>query len=210
MGKSNSQFVFNLIAPVYGLFYHKQKKRFTQVIQRVQPQLDLRMHASILDVGCGTGALCSVLHGMGLSVTGIDPAEKMLSIAQKNAENSGITFMIANATECLPFGDKQFDVSIASYVAHGMGAQERQRLYAEMSRVSRSWVVIYDYNQNRNAITSFVEWLEGGDYFHFIQQAEAEMKSCLTAEIACFSEVKVIDVDAHAAWYICKPTDGPQ
>ena len=206
MGKSNSEFLFNLIAPVYGLFYHKQKKRFTQVIQAVQPQLDLRTHTSILDVGCGTGALCSVLHGMGLCVTGVDPAEKMLSTAQKKPENSGITFINANATERLPFGDKQFDISIASYVAHGMGTQERQRLYAEMSRVSSAWVIIYDYNQNRNAITSFVEWLEGGDYFHFIQHAEGEMKNCRTTASACFSEVRVVDVDAHAAWYICKPS----
>ena len=205
MGKNNSEFVFNLIAPVYGLFYHKQKARFTQVIQGIQPQLDLQTYTTLLDVGCGTGALCSVLHSMGLTVTGIDPAEKMLFTAQKNPENEGITFLNANATEGLPFTNKQFDVSIASYVAHGMGAQERQRLYAEMSRVSKSWVIIYDYNQKRTPLTSFVEWLERGDYFHFIQHAEGEMKNCLTAISACFSEVKVIDVDAHAAWYICKP-----
>lgn len=200
MGKRYSNFLFNVIAPVYGLFYFMQKKRFAAVINAVANQLDLTAYKTILDVGCGTGALCSVLNENGLSVTGTDLAETMLFIAMKNPANKGIHFVRANALERLPFSDKCFDVSIASYVAHGMRQNERKLLYTEMSRVTRSKVIIHDYNKNRSLLTTIIEWLERGDYFHFIKNAESEMKMR-----ACFSEVKVVNVDVRAAWYICTP-----
>ncbi|MEL7647296.1 MAG: class I SAM-dependent methyltransferase [Sedimentibacter sp.] len=135
MGKRNSTVLFNSLARIYGLFYEIQKKRFTQVIGIVKKELDIKKFNTILDVGCGTGALCSVMHDMGLNVTGIDPAEKMLNIARGKPENKGIRFTQANILERLPFEDKSFDASIASYVAHGMGKEERKLIYAEMIRV---------------------------------------------------------------------------
>lgn len=201
MSKRNSEFLFNKIAPIYGLFYHRQKKRFSEVLKGIENESDLTSYKTILDVGCGTGALSSVLNENGFSVTGIDPAEKMLEIAKRNSKNSDIRFFRADVLKKLPFEDKCFDVSIASYVAHGMRQNERKLLYAEMSRVTKSKVIIYDYNQNRSLATTIIEWLERGDYFHFIKNAESEMK-------ACFSEVRVINVDARAAWYICTPIFG--
>ncbi len=187
------------------MFYKVQKKRFSEVIEGVEHELDLSTFETILDVGCGTGALCSVLKEKGLTVTGIDPAIKMLEIAGIKQENKEISFIQANVLEGLPFDDHSFDIAIASYVAHGLKVKERKRMYAEMSRIARYYVVIYDYNENRSLFTSFVEWLEGGDYFHFIKNAEPEMKDCVSEMKKCFSEVKVVDVDTRAAWYICKP-----
>ncbi|MDG2835092.1 hypothetical protein P7M40_24720, partial [Vibrio parahaemolyticus] len=94
---------------------------------------------------------------------------------------------------------------IASYVAHGLQKNERKKLYAEMSRVTKSKVIIYDYNQRRSSLTTIIEWLERGDYFQFIKEAEHEMKNCVFEMKECFSEVKVVDVDYKAAWYICTP-----
>ncbi|NTW05866.1 MAG: class I SAM-dependent methyltransferase [Peptococcaceae bacterium] len=205
MGKKNSIVLFNNIAPIYGLFYSIQKTHFLKVIGKASKELDLTLYDNILDVGCGTGALCSVLNEKGLSVTGIDPAEKMLNIAKKQQENKKIKFLQGNVLEQLPFGDKSFDVSIASYVAHGMQKDERKKLYAEMSRLTRNKVIVYDYNQNRALMVSIIEWLERGDYFRFIKDAENEMKNCVYEMKECFSEVKVIDVDTRASWYICTP-----
>ncbi len=205
MGEENSNRLFNWIAPVYGKFYNSQKTHFAKVIEGVEKELDLTLFEKILDVGCGTGALCSVLNEKGMTVTGIDPAEKMLNIAKNKPENKKINFVHANVLERLPFEDKSFDISIASYVAHGMQKNERKRMYTEMSRVSKSKVIIYDYNRSRSILTSFIEWLERGDYFRFIKNAEEEMKSCVSEMKECFSEVEVIDVDVRAAWYICTP-----
>lgn len=197
--------LFNTIAPVYGLFFRRQKRKFSEVIGRVQPEIDLSSFTNILDVGCGTGALCSVLKEIGLEVTGIEPAEKMLRIAKRKTKDQAITLMQANVLEGLPFKDNAFELSIASYVAHGLKPEERKRLYKEMGRVTKEYVVIYDYNQKRSALTSFVEWAEGGDYFRFIRNAEKEMKGCVSELKSCFSEVRVVNVDTRAAWYICKP-----
>jgi len=197
LGK-NSSLLFNSIAPIYGLFYNMQKSRYRAVIDRVSESLGLASYATVLDVGCGTGALCSVLNEKGFVVTGIDPADKMVRIAKRQPENKTITFIQANVLEPLPFENKAFDLSIASYVAHGLQKNERKQMYAEMSRVSKSKVIIYDYNQERGVMTSIIEWLERGDYFNFIKEAEAEMNEY-------FSEVHVVDVDSRAAWYICTP-----
>lgn len=200
-----SSFLFNFIAPIYGLFYDMQKKHYRMVIKTVSEELNLSLFDSILDVGCGTGSLCSILCEMGLTVTGIDPADKMLKVAKRQSENKNITFIQANVLERLPFEDKSFDISIASYVAHGLQKNERKKMYAEMGRVTKNKVIIYDYNKNRALSTSIIEWLERGDYFGFIKEAEEEMKNCVSEMKECFSEVKVVDVDFRAAWYICTP-----
>jgi len=203
MGKSGNEFLFNFIAPIYGLFYDRQKKQFAEVIEGIKNKLDLTSYETILDVGCGTGALCSVLNNKGFKVTGVEPAEKMMIIAMEKSRSKNIDFVAANVLEKLPFEDKSFDVSIASYVAHGMQQKERKLMYAEMSRVTKSKVIIYDYNENRSLMTTIIEWLERGDYFHFIRNAESEMKNCVSEMSECFSDVKVVDVDVRAAWYIC-------
>ena len=182
-----------------------QKSRYETVIDSVSEEVDLISYRTVLDVGCGTGALCSVLNKKGLAVTGIDPADKMLKIAKRQPENKIITFIQANVLEQLPFEDKSFDISIASYVAHGLQKNERKQMYVEMSRVTKSKVIVYDYNQKRALLTSIIEWLERGDYFHFIKEAKEEMEQCVSEMRECFSEVKVVDVDSKAAWYICTP-----
>ncbi len=204
MGEKKSNLLFNLIAPIYDLFYNYQKRRYEKIVEKVKNEVEVASFDSVIDVGCGTGAMCSVLKDKGMDVTGIDPAIKMLDLARKKPENKGVKFLQANVLEGLPFDDQSFDVAISSYVAHGLESEERKRMYAEMSRVAREYVIIYDYNNEKSILTSIVEWLEGGDYFHFIDHAESELKECLVEMKACFSEVRTIQVDVRANWYICK------
>lgn len=192
--------LFNWIAPIYGLFYGYQKKHFGSVLDKMQSEVDLSLYKTILDVGCGTGALCSVLSQRGYTVTGVDPAAKMLNLGAHRLENRAVEFVQASALEKLPFADKSFDVSITSYVAHGLKAHERKILYAEMNRITKHLVIIYDYNENRSALIDVVEWLECGDYFNFIKLAKSEAQEN-------FADVRVIDVSLRAAWYIGVPTD---
>lgn len=196
----NKNEVFNWIAPIYGLFYEYQKRNYHVVLDKIKNELDLSGYKNIIDVGCGTGALCSVLHRKGFVVTGVDTVQKMLNIAIKKQKNKEIDFILANVLERLPFEDRSFDISIASYVAHGLNEHDRKTMYAEMSRISKYLVIIYDYNENRSVLTNIVEWLEGGDYFNFIGKAKMEMKEH-------FQDIRVINVDLRAAWYVCVPHD---
>lgn len=197
-GKERS--VFDFIAPVYGLFYNSQKKHYQEMLEALKPELDLSRYKKVLDVGCGTGALCAVLHQRGHDVTGIDPARKMLDVAVRKPENMEIRFMEGDVLKGLPFDANSFDVSIASYVAHGLKEEDRSVMYREVSRVSRHLVIFYDYNENRSIFTDFVEWMEGGDYFNFIRRAEVEMRES-------FKAVRLIEATPRGRWYICTPLD---
>ena len=205
MAESKSRKIFNSIARIYGRFYNYQKRSFIKVIEQVKPEIDITSYNTVIDVGCGTGALCSVLASKGLEVTGIDPAERMLEEARSKPENISVSFMQCSVLEGLPFDDNSFDIAIASHVAHGLKADSRKMMYSEMSRVAKEYVIIHDYNDRKTPLTSFVEWLEGGDYFHFIKHAEPEMKNCMKEMKNCFSDVRVLNIGKTSNWYVCKP-----
>jgi len=82
-------------------------------------------------------------------------------------------------------------------VAHGLMPEERHTLYSEMQRVAKHTAVLFDYNEHRSLITDIAEWLEGGDYFCFIENIRDELKSQ-------FGNLKVINTGKHSALYICK------
>lgn len=188
--------IFNKIAPIYGMFFDFQLKYFTKIQEKVSSEIDFSKYESILDIGCGTGALCKTFYDKGFEVVGVDPSKGMLAQGNKKLKNLPIKLIHIVPGEPLPFKDKSFDIVITSYVAHGLKKDERLQLYNEMKRLSKKLVIIHDYNENRALLTSIVEWLENGDYFNFIKIAEKEMKEV-------FDEVKKINVDTRAAWYIC-------
>lgn len=189
---------FDWIAPIYSLFYAYQKRHYSAILAKMEKQVGLSTYKTIIDIGCGTGALCSVLNERGYVVTGVDPARRMLNVGAKKRENDDITFVQASALETLPFADKSFDICIVSYVAHGLKAHERKILYAEMNRITKHLVIMHDYNESRSSLIDVVEWLERGDYFNFIKVAKSEAEEH-------FADVRVIDVSLRAAWYIGVP-----
>ena len=194
---SSSTKLFNGISKIYGRFFNFQVKYYKKIIEKIEAQLDISNYKSVLDVGCGTGALSRVLWEKGLKVTGVEPSIGMLNQAYKRLEHTQIELIHIFPGEKLPFEDKSFDLVISSYVAHGLTSEERIKLYSEMKRLAKDLVIIHDYNSNRALLTTLVEWLEKGDYFNFIKVAKTEMEEL-------FTEVKVVDVDKRAAWYICK------
>jgi ubiquinone/menaquinone biosynthesis C-methylase UbiE len=69
----------------------------------------------VLDVGCGTGALCAAILAQHrkASVTGVDPAASFIEGCRANYPAS--RFVVGDAQR-LPFGDREFDASLASLV----------------------------------------------------------------------------------------------
>lgn len=187
--------VFDKIAPIYGLFYNFQKKHYNRILDKIKNQLDLSQYKSILDIGSGTGALCSVLKDKGFSVSGVELSHKMMELAKHKTSGEDIPFYNASVLEGLPFEDKSFDITISSYVAHGLGPNERKIMYQEMKRVTRELVIIYDYNENRAPHTTIIEWLERGDYFNFIRVIKKEMGEN-------FHSYRTIQVGERATLYI--------
>lgn len=187
---------FGSIAPYYGLFFDFQIKYYYKILDRVAADFDVTRYKTVLDIGCGTGALCQVLYSKGLQVTGIDAEENMIRVARRKLEDKNITLLTADINQGLTFADKSFDLVISSYVAHGLKLGEREKLYTEMKRLACHYAILHDYNQNRALLTDLIEKIEGGDYPNFIREVEKELRES-------FSEVHIIEVDKRAAWYIC-------
>lgn len=191
--------LFDKIAPIYGLFFQYQKKKYFNIIEKYDLGFDFSKYETAIDFGCGTGALCGALSKKGLIVTGVDTSEKMIQISKAKNKNEKCTFIKINEEYPLEFDDRSFDISFASYVAHGLRKNQRLGMYNEMNRVSKEFVIIYDYNKKRSLLTNIVEWAEGGDYFNFIKEVEKELNEI-------FGQIKTINVDKRAALYICRVT----
>jgi 2-polyprenyl-6-hydroxyphenyl methylase / 3-demethylubiquinone-9 3-methyltransferase len=65
----------------------------------------------ILDVGCGGGLLCEPLARLGATVTGIDAAQRNITIARLHAEKSGLSIDYqATTSEALAAQGRTFDL----------------------------------------------------------------------------------------------------
>lgn len=190
--------LFDRIAPVYAWFFRPQVKRLRERLGR---HADLLAGCrSVLDIGCGTGALAHVLAERGLKVTGLDGSAGMLAVAKRLNQGLPITFRQGNALTLEPAPENRHDLVVASFVLHGLEQPQRLELYRIMRQLAVRRVIVMDYKKNRRALISLIEWLERGDYFQFVQVAEAEMRSV-------FPRVSVRDVSGESAWYICECGD---
>lgn len=79
---------------------------------------------SILDLGCGNGALTKLFGDMGFNVTGIDASEKMLEIARSSYPE--IEFICADATDFTL--DKPVDVVFSNAVFHWIDKNNQQNM----------------------------------------------------------------------------------
>jgi 2-polyprenyl-6-hydroxyphenyl methylase/3-demethylubiquinone-9 3-methyltransferase len=71
----------------------------------------------ILDIGCGAGLLSESLARLGALVTGVDPAERNIAIAQKHALDSGVEVTYrATSAEALAAAGEHYDVVCAMEV----------------------------------------------------------------------------------------------
>lgn len=195
MSANKSLKLFNHIALFYALAYRWQRKHYHEIYANL-PHCDLSRYSSILDFGCGNGAMASVFTELGLKTIGVDQSLGMLRVAKKQKENQAVTFIQGGNDNRLPFASKSFDIVLAAYVAHGIQPEQRLKLYAEMKRISRYLVILHEYNQNRSLLTSIVEYAEGGDYFNFIRIVQDELKGF-------FGNLQVIELGGQASCYIC-------
>ncbi|HVI42531.1 MAG TPA: class I SAM-dependent methyltransferase [Anaerovoracaceae bacterium] len=189
--------LFDRIAGLYGLFFEFQTNKYGKLFDKIYNELDLFLYRDAIDFGCGTGALCSELSRRGFRVTGVDSSNEMLKVAKKKLIGGSVNLVSANIVQGVPFENKSFDVSVASFVAHGLQPGDRKALYGEMQRVTKHMILIYDYNEKRSVLTNIAERLEGGDYFNFIKNIKTELDGC-------FDNLRVIDLGNHASCYVIK------
>lgn len=98
---------------IYQLYHQRRVDRFWSVT----PGLDslvkrLPQGSAILDVGCGSGYIASILEKKRFVVTGVDISAKMLELARKNAPRS--TFLKMDMKR-LDFPKESFDGVVCFY-----------------------------------------------------------------------------------------------
>jgi SAM-dependent methyltransferase len=119
---------------------------------------------SVLDVGCGPGALTTELLRRleAASVAAVDPSEQFAAAARER--HPGVDVRVAAAEE-LPFADDEFDAALAQLVVHFMN--DPVRGLAEMARVTRDGGVIaacvWDHAGGLTPVAPFWDAVHGLD-----------------------------------------------
>jgi len=99
---------------------------------------------TLLDIGCGTGALTAALGRHGLEATGIDVVPEFVRIAQELHPST--PFQVGEA-ESLPFASESFTyVTLASVLEH---VRDWRLTLAEAARVLARGGVLYLHTSNR-------------------------------------------------------------
>ncbi|MCA1916297.1 class I SAM-dependent methyltransferase [Methanospirillum hungatei] len=95
----------------HGIHTDDEKKLWIHAFAKVLPEGNKPL--SVLDVGCGTGAIGLIFAEMGHQVTGLDLSEKMMDEGRKKTKERALsmTFLHGDA-ENPPFPDNHFDVVI--------------------------------------------------------------------------------------------------
>lgn len=94
---------------------------------------------SVLDVGCGTGALAIAAGrqvGSAGEVCGVDPSPEMVARARRKAAKAGVDVRFETAAaQALPFPDASFDAVLSCLMLHHVSEGGRPQAIGEISRV---------------------------------------------------------------------------
>lgn len=112
---------------------------------------DLEPCDSVLDVPCGTGRFLPIFDAMIDQVIGADVSEEMLNLARASVGHGPgerpVPCLAADARS-LPFPDGSFDLVFSMRLLHRVVEnRERIKVLAELTRVSRRWVLFSFYNR---------------------------------------------------------------
>ena len=195
MPNNKSRKLFDRLSPFYGRLFERQRKNYAKIFMEMD-SCNLSHFSNVLDVGCGSGAMASVLLEMGLSTFAVDHSLGMLRVAKSRQENVNVCFCRSAIEGGLPFPANSFDIVIAAFVAHGMKLDQRMLMYEEMKRVGKHLVILHDYNGVRSVATSIAEIAEGGDYFNFIRDVRTELMDY-------FGNLEIVETEKRSCCYIC-------
>jgi ubiquinone/menaquinone biosynthesis C-methylase UbiE len=103
--------------------------------------------STVIDIGCGTGAIVFRLAEKCKRVVGIELSLKMIQYANTKKEKGNypnVEFIHADATNLSETIDQNFDYATTSLVIHEMKADDRVKAINEMKAIAEK-IIIADY-----------------------------------------------------------------
>src|SRR5215475_5540544 len=101
-------------------------------------QADIQSGHRVLDIGCGTGDLVTLIkrHHPNVDVVGLDPDPKALARARRKAERTAVLIQFDQGfSDELPYSDASFDRVFSSFMLHHLQTGEREKTLREIRRV---------------------------------------------------------------------------
>jgi len=122
---------YDSIAPAYDELHSSEQLKKLEIIKK---ELKINKETKLLDIGCGTG----VSSQFDCDVTGIDPSEELLKIAERKFPDK--QFLNESAEE-LSFEDKEFDVVVSLTAIQNFDDLEKG--LSEIERVGKEFALTY-------------------------------------------------------------------
>lgn len=112
--KKESRNLFSRVAGIYDRIVAFERPAHRRVVEK----LNLFPYYSVLDVGCGTGALLASIAEMNTQVilAGIDITPEMISVAREKLGQRAE--LVVGDVENLPWQENTFDAIVSTYAFH--------------------------------------------------------------------------------------------
>jgi ubiquinone/menaquinone biosynthesis C-methylase UbiE len=154
-----------------GYFYAKYLDPWTKELREMISQY-IEDNSSVIDIGCGTGALAFEIAEKCKSVVGVELSLKMLRHAYEQKQKgdfSHVEFVHADGSRLTEMVKGKFDYATTSFVLHEMSQKERLKAVEEMKKIAQK-VIIADFvaPQPKNFwgfLNTFSEALGGPGHF---------------------------------------------
>jgi SAM-dependent methyltransferase len=144
--------------------------------------------STVVDIGCGPGALVLKLSAKCREVTGVDVSSRMIAYARTQKEKrraTNVTFVCADASSMGRIHDEPFSFAVICLCLHGMSWQVRQNVLKNCFTFSESAIladfvspfpknivgagqVLLELLEGRESFENFKEWQRQGGIDGFI------------------------------------------
>lgn len=138
--------------------------------------------STVLDIGCGTGALACHLASICREVVGVDLSSKMIAFARRQAAQRGLRnlhFRHAGAHDLPRIFPRRFDYAVMTQFLHSVPIDLRRRLAAALPALAdryvvadfiaplpRSWagvgIHLVELLEGRSSYRNFRQWIAQG------------------------------------------------
>jgi SAM-dependent methyltransferase len=170
---------------LYNMLVTPLESEFMQIVDELTP-----IGSTVIDIGCGPGALVLKLSSKCKRVAGIDVSYRMITYARKQAEKIGatnVTFVCEDASTMASIHAEKFSFATMCACLHGMSCRTRKDVIRNSYTFSEKAILsdfisplprnilavgqtLLEILEGRDSFRNFKEWQRGGGIDGFIRQ----------------------------------------